>query len=562
VSKFTPFLLQGCIGVFDIYLKLIIIMNLDIFNLPDPSGKMSKESFLIKNHKEEYKFIINYCIDNDLFDVSFKEKVYLCLNKLSSVPLCENPNCFKMVKFRNSTLGYIKYCSIKCISSDPNIKKIKEEKSLEKWGTKTPAESNIIKEKIIKTNIAKYGGNSAMCSKDIQRKSKETLMKNWNVDSPSRSKEILEKRVESFKVNIEQYKESYKRTSLERYGVDHPWKNKKIHDKSVLATRAIKLEKTFDIIRRMIPDGYQINSICAETSEVNITCDLKHDFISTRSFIYNRARNNSEICTICNPLNSQKSGAEILLVKFIKDIYGGTIIENERNTIGPFEIDIYLPELKLGIEYNGLWWHSSEYREYDYHLIKQKRSIDSGVELITIWEDDWINKPDMIKSFLTYKLGEIKCKIPAKKCKVIELNKKESDLFLEENHWNGKSNSSIRIALVCDSYIVSVMTLKKSSEGYLLDRYCIKKYALVMGGFSKMLNFFVDKYNPSYIINYSDNMYSDGSLYLNFGFDLVSECKPSYSSLVNKNRSHRLSVGDYPKIWNAGSKKLILKKLT
>ena len=208
-------------------------MDLDIFKSTDSSGRMSKESYLFKNHKDEYDYIIDYCQKELIFDIPFKEKVYLCLHNIKKVPTCQNPSCQKRVNFKNSTLGYLKYCSNKCISSDPNIKKIKEEKSLERFGTKAPAQSLIIKEKIIRTNREKWGGNSPMSSKDIKDKSKKTLLKNWGVDNPNKSEELVEKRIKSFKSNIEQYKESYKKTSIERYGVEHPWSDPKIHKKTI-----------------------------------------------------------------------------------------------------------------------------------------------------------------------------------------------------------------------------------------------------------------------------------------------------------------------------------------
>ena len=91
-------------------------MNLEIFNNPDPSGRMSKESFLFKNYKDEYDYIVEYCLSNNILEISFKEKVYLCFNNISNIPTCQNPSCKKRVSFKNSTLGYLKYCSNKCIS--------------------------------------------------------------------------------------------------------------------------------------------------------------------------------------------------------------------------------------------------------------------------------------------------------------------------------------------------------------------------------------------------------------------------------------------------------------
>lgn len=171
-------------------------MNLDIFKFKDPSGKMYKESFLSKNYVQEYQYIIDYCVINNISDIAFKEKVYLCLNDIRSVPVCKNINCNNPVKFKNSTLGYYNYCSNRCVGMDPDIIKIKQKKSLEKFGTKTPGESLQIKNKIIKTNNEKYGGNSPMSSKEIRLKYRETIMKNFGVDNPSKSIELVKKRVE------------------------------------------------------------------------------------------------------------------------------------------------------------------------------------------------------------------------------------------------------------------------------------------------------------------------------------------------------------------------------
>jgi hypothetical protein len=80
---------------------------------------------------------------------------------------------------------------------------------------------------------------------------------------------------------------------------------------------------------------------------------------------------------------------------------------------------------------------------------------------------------------------------------------------------------------------------------------------MVNGGFNRLLSYFIKKFNPEIIENYSDNMFSKGDIYEKYGFKLKSENKPSYKLLINKKRTHRLSNTqvDYPKIWNAGYKK-------
>ena len=533
-------------------------MNLEIFKTPDPSGRMSKELYLFKNHKEEYNYIVEYCGSNKIFDIPFKEKVYICINNLNCVPICKNLNCNNSVKFRNSTLGYLNYCSTKCISSDPNIKKIKEEKSFEKYGTKTPSESNLIKEKIIKTNNERYGGNSPMSSKKTQEMSKKTLMKNHGVDNPNRSPDLLKKRIESFKSS--NYKETYKNTSIKKYGVEHPWMNKEIHKKTEITSINARNNNTKKSILKML-DTYKLIDISYETGDALIECDKNHIFSSTRNFIYNRYRIKSEICTICNPINCPKSGSEISIIKFIKEVYNNQMIENDRNIIKPFEIDIYLPELKIGFEYNGLWYHSSEYRKSNYHYLKQNKAKESDIKLITIWEDEWVYRNDAVKSFILNKLIKTPNKIFARKCKIELIGKDESDVFLNHNHLSGKCNSSVRISLKYKNEILCLITFSKKNKGWELDRFCNKNYTQVIGGFSKILKYFIRQFNPKYITTYSDNMVSDGEVYEKNGFELIGELSPSYTLLISKIRKHRF-VGKnvdklYPKIYNAGNKKWI-----
>jgi hypothetical protein len=536
-------------------------MKLEIFELPDPSGKLNKESYLFKNHREQYDYIIDFCQKNGIFDIPFKQKVYLCLYKISKVPTCKNPNCDKKVNFINSTLGFREYCSKKCISSDPNIKKIKELKSLDKFGTKTPAESKLIKDKIIQTNQEKYGGNSPMSSEKIKEKSKEKLIKNWGVDNPSKSREILDRRVKSFKNNIEQYKNSYKETSLLKYGTEHPWSNKEIHNKSIEKSKENRRKNLKRIVHKMLPMNYKFLNICYETGEAEISCNNNHIFKATRNFIYNRWRINSEICTLCNPLNSPTSGAEISLSKFIENLTDVQVIVNERSVISPFEVDIYLPELKLGFEYNGLWWHSSEFREYDYHVLKQKKSLQNGIKIITIWEDEWLFRQEAAKSFISSKLGKISNRIYARSCQVKEVDKMSANNFLEINHLIGKTNSSVRVALEYENEIVSIVTFIRNNNEWELNRFCNKNFTRVIGGFSKILKYFEKKYKPKFIMTYSDNMQSDGSVYQKNGFKMVEELSPSYTILMSKRRVHRLKNLDgqnLPKIYNAGNKKWIL----
>ena len=560
-------------------------MNLDIFKEPDPSGKMSKESYLIKNHKKEYDYILNYCIENKI-ESTFKEKVYLTINKFKEIPICQNPRCENLVKFKNSTIGYLKYCSNTCISSDPEIKKSKEINSLKKWGTKSPNQSVEVKNKIIKTNKERYGGNSPMSSKIVREKSKKTLKNNWGVDNPSKSKEISNRRIVSFKKNIEQYKKSYEKTSLERYGTKHPWSNKNIHQKTI----DFFYESYKDRIEESITDSSKfIGFKLGDKTNLIFNCSsCNKDFEILTYQFYWRSNNNRNLCTKCHPISDTSSMAEKEILNFIKNNYDGLVLENDKNNIKPYEIDIYLPELKIGFEFNGVYWHSEKFKNKDYHLKKLNLSKKNDIDLITIWEDEWNIKRNICESFILNKLGKSR-KIGARKCKIKNVTYMESKKFLDENHLQGDCKSSIRTALFLEDEMVSLMTFSKlrlpvggkSKENvWELNRFCNKTGHSIIGGASKLLNHFIKNNKVKEIQTYSDNMISNGDLYEKLGFSYKHTSKPGYWYSINGMRYHRFNFRKdklvskgadpnkfeheimeemgYLRVWSAGNKKWIL----
>lgn len=99
--------------------------------------------------------------------------------------------------------------------------------------------------------------------------------------------------------------------------------------------------------------------------------------------------------------------SEKSLVKYIKSIYSGKILLNNYNIISPKELDIYIPDLNIAIEFNGLYWHSDKFivanhnmTSYDYHYHKWNLCRDKGIQLLFVWEDDWEDDKKVIKKSL------------------------------------------------------------------------------------------------------------------------------------------------------------------
>jgi hypothetical protein len=427
-----------------------------------------------------------------------------------------------------------------------------------------------------------------MSSNKIKNKSKDTLLSNWSVDNPSKSKEILKNRIESFKNS--DFKENYEKTSLEKYGTKHPWMNNEIHQKTI--------ESFYKSYKKRITDNIDNDKFSfigfekGDKTNLNFHClNCKSNFTILTYQFYYRIKNNTSICTKCFPISESSSIDQIELFNLINENYNGKIELNNRNTITPYEIDIYLPDLKIGFEFNGVFWHSDKFKSKDYHLNKYKKSTENNIRLYTIWEDDWTIKREICESFILNKLGK-SIKIMARKTTLKEVDYNTSKEFLDISHLQGDCKSSKRIGLYYENNLVSLMTFSKlrlplngkniDKDSWELTRFCNKKGLSITGGASKLLKYFINNYNPVEIQTYSDNLISDGKLYEKLGFDYKWMSDPGYWYVVNGIRSHRFNwrkskliklghdsnkTGEeimaelgYWKIYNAGNKKWILNR--
>ena len=250
----------------------------------------------------------------------------------------------------------------------------------------------------------------------------------------------------------------------------------------------------------------------------------------------------------CPKCSVNKSHAETELMKIIQTHYDGKIISGYRDFDNQKEIDIFLPELALGFEYNGLLWHSTKYREKNSMLAKLDTAESCGITLINIFEDEWIEKKEICKSRILNILGKSE-KIHARKCSIKEISYGEAKKFLLTNHIQGAVPSKYNISLIYNGEMVSLMTfgsLRKNlgytnKEGtFELLRFCNKLNTTVVGGASRLFSYFVKNYNPIEVISYADRRWSQGNLYNNLGFHFVGITKPNYAYIDGK-KQHRIN---------------------
>jgi hypothetical protein len=264
----------------------------------------------------------------------------------------------------------------------------------------------------------------------------------------------------------------------------------------------------------------------------------------------NRKRIKTVLCTECNPVNSSNvSGKQLDLLNFIKGNYDKEIVENCKSLINPLELDIYLPNLKLAFEFNGLYWHNENFVDGFYHLNKTKKCEEQGVRLIHIYEDDWMFKQDIVKSRILNLLGKSN-KIFARKCKIKEIDNDVVKDFLIENHIQGFVGSKIKIGLFFKDELVSLMTFgsfrksmgqNQKEDTYELLRFCNKSNTNVIGGASKLFSHFIKTRKPFEVISYADRSWSKGDLYEKLGFELLHKTPPNYYYIINSMRKHRFN---------------------
>lgn len=221
------------------------------------------------------------------------------------------------------------------------------------------------------------------------------------------------------------------------------------------------------------------------------------------------------------------------VAEFVKSVYSGPLRYNDRTIISPKEIDIYLPELKFGIECNGLFFHSigqDDKQSKTYHIDKKNSMIASGASLMMVNENDWNFRKDIIKSMLAARIG-VSTRIPARETEVRLIDKSMRKQFFVDNHISGDSGASIQVGLFHHGELVSCMSFSKprfSKEvDYELIRFATKKFHTVVGGGSKILKFFKTNF-PGTIGTYADRMYGDGKGYIQMGFEFVRTTSHGY----------------------------------
>ena len=453
------------------------------------------------------KDFMDYLIANTdfLHNATAKQRLWHLLNS-KPIQYCK---CGSSVKWNIKNNLYRTFCSSKCAHNDITVK-----------------------DKSEATCIKKYGKKTYLLTTKATDEYKDKMLKAYGVDNP-------------FKSNIIQ--QEIKDATFNNHGV----------------TNISKLQATKDKITTTHQERYGRIRSC-QTHFSDESYNVKYDrqalvelytpSVSIKDIAVQLNIGYSQLC-----IQFQKFGIEVhqnigqqQVYDFIKSVYAGPLILNDRKSLDGKEIDIYLPELNIGFEYDGIFWHSEHSsKKINYHTEKDSLAKSKGIKLYHILDLEWKNAQELVKSRISSFVGANNT-IYGRKTDIVILDKKEAIEFFKNNHIQGNAGASIYVGLKYNEEIVAAMSFGKSrynSHQYELIRFCNLRNYNVVGGASKMFKFAVNHLNALDVISFCDLRWGTGDVYKKLGFMHIRDNSASYFYTHNyrtmesriKYQKHKLS---------------------
>lgn len=391
-----------------------------------------------------------------------RERIYVVTNDITQQPTCIV--CGKPTAFLGPVGGYRQYCSTKCSANCPTKREKVQSTNIAKFGAKTPAEAAHVRERVTR-NLQLTYGPGVTCTQQVSYVKAKTHS-----------------------------------TNMERYGTKHSNRRHLDEDSIVCLTSHDWLYNQHIALRR------SMNDIALQLS-VSPAC-------------VKRALEEYNIPP--QPWQSNVSYHERQLMEYVQSVVPNDVVRADTSLIAPHHVDIVVPSKQLAIEFNGLYWHSDTIRpDKNYHVSKTDKLALCGYKLIHVFENEWVERPEVVKSRIRSALG-VNDVIYGRKCVLASISHADAKRFCDENHIQGSVNSAIQYGLFFQDRLVAVMTFGKARFGgsyqYELLRYCSTVYTNVVGGASRLFTHFVKMHAPESVVSYCDRRWGTGDVYGKMGF--------------------------------------------
>ena len=471
-----------------------------------------KNNLIAFNDKNLIQAVKDYPLYTEL---PIKEKAAAII--LGFLPVCECGNKLKFLTKKKTGLystpygGWREFCCRLCMQKSPKTIEKRRLSIVAKYGSNTWSQSQIAKDT-----------PRELWSEEKKNIFKEKLMKTYQekygVDFFSQTPEYLEKRnatilkqTDGKFTNYFQDTEKLKKICKEKYGVEH-------YNQTEEGRR--KLSENNGMKRHEISQKSRLNRMINQEiyDENLITIILNKDEESFKAYIHSKMKENNliyrrELSNLLNisyshlnslmrdfsmeneylTLGTGKSHKEKEVADYVISL-GIKVKPSDRTILDGKEIDILCSDKKLGIEFDGLRYHSiMNGKERNYHLWKTETAESKGYTLLHIFENEWDDKKKrkIWKSIIKSKLGILQNKIYARKCILRNITPQEAKEFFDNNHLSGHVNASNYFGLEYDGNIVAAISFGKSR--FSNDEIEIYRFAClldhqVVGAFGKFFS--------------------------------------------------------------------------
>ena len=357
-----------------------------------------------------------------------------------------------------------------------------------------------------KTIKEKYGVEYLLQNEEIKKKKEETCLLKWGDTQPLRSSVYKEKKIKDFGFYYQQQK------NVSNYEI---WKEDSVFVDFLKNNNM----DTFEIAKFFNVDPSVVRS---RVVKLNVQVLVKQ--------LGGKSKYEDEIVEIL----IKECGIKKEQIK--RHVRHGIFTDTR-------EVDIYIPDCKFGIEFNGNYWHCDLQLKYQDHggrsRTHQQKSLDaekSGVFIFNIFEYEWLNsdnKEKIVKRIKHILKKDYNHKIPAKKCIIKKISIEEKKEFLNQNHTQGNDRSKIALGLFYNNELIACMTFvspKIKKYTWELSRFCCKKEYTIQGAASKIFKYFLTNFclDNATIVSYNDIGKTTGRIYALLGFRLQSINPPNY----------------------------------
>ena len=331
---------------------------------------------------------------------------FLILNTLDKCCIC----CGKPLSQNQINSNRTEYCSLSCVAKSEKIKLKKQKTIVQNYGSLQNFQKQNLKKRK-QTNIEKYGFQFGVQSEVIKAKIRETNLKHCGYETNLKSEETKNK---IKRTNIQRYgvdnvsksqlvKNKLKKINVQKYGVDNLFSSFEIQNKCRKSFLKNNFKKNLEKWKDYVIPLFDVDDYCGQKKKYFWKCIKCGNQWQQHLYTTNHVEGLLYLprCLNCYPYVNGFSKLEKQLVDYLKTICRFKIIESEKNIISPYQLDIYIPDKKLGIEFDGLVWHSNKFKKDDFNLLHKTQLCQNlGIKLIHVFEDQWIFKRQFVQKMI------------------------------------------------------------------------------------------------------------------------------------------------------------------